>query len=178
VSSLRTLGKAQLDSFLDVISHSRPSLQADLRPLSDLLSYFVEHGRLPPYKLRLESLSRDQLGSMRSTKWSLEELLERCGSREGEDPTVVALPRDHCQEHDGSVTSSPPDLAVPTQPTSQSLASPSSLYTHLNSDFEALSENDAIYENDLFVPATDNTFLTSPLVHLPYWSLAYVPVSS
>ena len=84
--SLRMLARPQLESLVDHVDASIPGLRDHLRSLSELLSFLIEHGRLPPYKLKLESFSKDQLESMRSTTWSLKELLEPNGLREGEPP--------------------------------------------------------------------------------------------
>lgn len=130
--SFRTLGKAGLERFLDFISNSIPSLEIDLRRLSELLSFFVEHGRLPLYKLKLELLTRNQLESIRSTEWSLKELLEPCKSREREDFSAVIVTEDGCtsihySEEEDLVASFPSDLIMSTQPTPRSSTPPSSL---------------------------------------------------
>jgi hypothetical protein len=127
--SLQTLAKPQLESLVDHVDASIPGLRDHLRSLSELLSFLIEHGRLPPYKLRLESFSKDQLESMRSTTWSLKELLEPDGSREGEppdhDPPVKNSPQtSDCIGQDDLCGSSSPDLTLSAQPTSQAPASP------------------------------------------------------
>jgi hypothetical protein len=43
---------------------AHPCLRDHLRGLSDHLSYFIKHGQLPPQKLRVELLSRDELDSL------------------------------------------------------------------------------------------------------------------
>ena len=98
--SLRKLKKHQVDYLLDLIEVSFPGLSDQLKGLSELLSFFIEHGRLPPYTLRLELLSKDQLESMRFKEWSLQELLEPCGKRGGEHPADDPSISSHCLTED------------------------------------------------------------------------------
>ena len=65
-NSLRKLNKDQLDPLLDLIDESNPCLRDHLGNLTELLSGLIEHDRLPPHKLQLQLLSRDQLESLRS----------------------------------------------------------------------------------------------------------------
>ena len=175
--SLRMLARPQLESLVDHVDASIPGLRDDLRSLSELLSFLIEHGRLPPYKLKLESFSKDQLESMRSTTWSLKELLEPDGSREGEppnhDPLVKNSPQtSDCLGQDGLCGSSSPGLTLSAQPTSQAPASPplhspvSSANAHrVPSESLTLltkSDSEMIIDSDMSLDEEDDTTLFLP----------------
>jgi hypothetical protein len=151
-------------------------LKEELADLSELLSYFIEHDRLPSYKLRLESLSRDELESMRCNYWSLKELLGSFGQRTEEYHAVGPLTQDDL------VAVPPPDPHI-LQPTSPPMSTQSSVSLRLmerpvstagliNPVTESCTD---VYQNPDSLAGfstghpsnTDDIFLTSPIVILP-----------
>jgi len=99
-NSLRRLNKDQLDPLLDLIDESNPCLREHLGSLTELLSGLIEHDRLPPHKLQLQLLSRDQLESLQSKDWSLKELIGPCTQCEGEAPDSCTSSNE-CPINDG-----------------------------------------------------------------------------
>jgi hypothetical protein len=198
MNSLRILEKSQLDPLLDLIDAQFPCLREDLLGLSELLSFFIKHGRLPPYKLELELLSREQLESIRFKEWSLKELLEPCELHIGDYP--IDDPPAHgdspadgdCAELSGLFADVPPDrnLSRPTYPSMSmqgciSMASielPTST-AELDQRSNLLCDNVIKKPDALNLSSTkpssrlDKVFLISPIVLLPF-SLIFIPFSS
>jgi hypothetical protein len=171
---------------------------AYLLGLSELLSFFIEQGRLPPYRLKLELLSREQLESIRFKEWSLKELLEPSELRIGDYPTDdPSMHGDYpmegdCAELSGLFADVPLDqnLSRPTFPSMStqgciSMASiePPTSTAELNPGTNLPSGNVYTKPDALSLSSTeplshlDKVFLISPIVLLPF-AVTYIPVSS
>jgi hypothetical protein len=164
-NSLRVLPRPQIDPLLDLIDTIFPCLKEELADLSKLLSYFIEHDRLPSYKLRLESLSRDELESMRSSDWSLKELLEPFGQRLEEYHSVDPLTENDLV----AVPPLSPRMSTQRSASLRLMERPVSTAGLINPVTESCTD---VYQNpdplagfSIGHPSyTDDIFLTSPIV--------------
>lgn len=74
--SLRLLTEAEFKILVSRIDIALPGLKDDLTGLSDHILCLLDHDTLPPGKLQIEMLSKDELNLLRSRGWSLKELFQ------------------------------------------------------------------------------------------------------
>jgi hypothetical protein len=193
--SLQRLHRDNLALLLDRIDAEFPSLREDLQGLSDHLSYYIDYGHLPPEKLRLEFMSRDELGPMRGQEWSLRDVFEPCGLRAAKSLYDDPLTSDGGFPVESDSTT-PDSIFIdvyrhpnPSQLTSLSAPSPSDVeepltpmaevapITEVHSCAATISGNfdkatDTLGHSLAEYPSNlDNSYVVSSMVTLPFASL-------
>jgi hypothetical protein len=81
LDKLHVLTEAEFKILVSRIDIPFPCLKDDLTGLSDHILYLLDHDKLPPEKLHIEMLSRDEFNLLRSRGWSLKELFEPAMNR-------------------------------------------------------------------------------------------------